>query len=381
MSSASERMKGLLELIGQTYDAAQDDRLWPAIATRMAETFNSQSGVLLVQNSAPGPSFNWHNDIWDARAAGEYETYYGSRDVLLQRTIELGIGRVVTSGDLMRDSEFERTEFYNDFFARNGNLFYILGSFSPVSEDQTALAVVHRPRKLGNYGEEERRRCIEFLPHLVRALQIRYRLTQSDIERHAALDAVERNRTAAIVVARNGAIIHANRQAEAMLQAGDALRSVAGQLAALGKPQTERLAALIRSAADTATGRGDSSGGTVSLARSGRLPITVLVAPFRPAREGTGLPFPAAILFVRDPEQLSPGSAALQGLFGLTPAEATIAIHLARGRSLADIAARHSLTLNTLRTHLKNILGKTGTSRQAELVAVILRSVAPMDSR
>ena len=71
---------------------------------------------------------------------------------------------------------------------------------------------------------------------------------------------------------------------------------------------------------------------------------------------------------------------ALQGLFGLTPAEASIAGMLANGKSTNDVAVRQGITLNTARVHVKRILAKTGTSRQAELVALIFRSVAAMSS-
>ena len=68
-------------------------------------------------------------------------------------------------------------------------------------------------------------------------------------------------------------------------------------------------------------------------------------------------------------------SLTLQGLFGLTPAEAAIGSMLADGKSIDDIAIRQ-ITLNTARVHVKSIFAKTDTARQAQLVALILRSVA-----
>ena len=69
----------------------------------------------------------------------------------------------------------------------------------------------------------------------------------------------------------------------------------------------------------------------------------------------------------------------LRSLFGLTPAEACIASMVAEGRSIEDIAARQRISLNTGRVHLKNIFAKTETTRQAQLVALILRTTAVMD--
>jgi DNA-binding CsgD family transcriptional regulator len=61
----------------------------------------------------------------------------------------------------------------------------------------------------------------------------------------------------------------------------------------------------------------------------------------------------------------------LQRHFGLTQAEARLALHLVAGETLRSAEAKLSITYETARTHLKNIFGKTGTCRQAELVIVI----------
>jgi DNA-binding CsgD family transcriptional regulator len=66
----------------------------------------------------------------------------------------------------------------------------------------------------------------------------------------------------------------------------------------------------------------------------------------------------------------------LRALFHFTPTEARIAQALANGKSIAEIAATHRANLQTVRKQLKSIFAKTGTNRQAQCVAVILRSVA-----
>jgi DNA-binding CsgD family transcriptional regulator len=65
----------------------------------------------------------------------------------------------------------------------------------------------------------------------------------------------------------------------------------------------------------------------------------------------------------------------LQRHFGLTPAEARVALHLVAGETLRSAEAKLSITYEIARTHLKNIFGKTGTCRQAELVMVILTAL------
>src|SRR6476620_6570460 len=57
--------------------------------------------------------------------------------------------------------------------------------------------------------------------------------------------------------------------------------------------------------------------------------------------------------------------------FGLTPAEARLALHLVAGETLRSAAIKLSISYETARTCLKSIFNKTGTCRQAELVIVI----------
>lgn len=63
----------------------------------------------------------------------------------------------------------------------------------------------------------------------------------------------------------------------------------------------------------------------------------------------------------------------LEKIFGLTTAEGRLAAELSRGVPLATIAQSRKVSIATLRTQLASIFGKTGTSRQPELVALLAR--------
>jgi len=63
----------------------------------------------------------------------------------------------------------------------------------------------------------------------------------------------------------------------------------------------------------------------------------------------------------------------LQRLFGFTAAETQLAVELARGRNLLDIARSRRLSRTTIRSHLAALFVKTQTRRQVELVALLGR--------
>jgi DNA-binding CsgD family transcriptional regulator len=73
-----------------------------------------------------------------------------------------------------------------------------------------------------------------------------------------------------------------------------------------------------------------------------------------------------------------PTPEALQKIFGLTPAEARLAIEITRGKSLDDIAEGGHVSITTVRKQLASIFAKTYTHRQAELVSLLARvSILP----
>ena len=78
-------------------------------------------------------------------------------------------------------------------------------------------------------------------------------------------------------------------------------------------------------------------------------------------------------MLVKDPNQrteILPETATQ--IFGLTPAEARLAIELSSGQTLEEIAEKQEINVSTVRAHLKKIFQKTDTNRQAELVRLLL---------
>jgi DNA-binding CsgD family transcriptional regulator len=61
----------------------------------------------------------------------------------------------------------------------------------------------------------------------------------------------------------------------------------------------------------------------------------------------------------------------VQSLFDLTPAEARVARSLASGKTVEAIATEGGVSLNTVRTHVRGVLEKTGCTRQAEVITLL----------
>lgn len=109
----------------------------------------------------------------------------------------------------------------------------------------------------------------------------------------------------------------------------------------------------------------------LALLREQRLPLTLLCQ-----RQLASSQFAGWHISLRDPEAERPDLLLVQALFGLTPSEAAVATALALGQSCAEIAQVLRVQPNTVLAHVKKALTKTGTQRQAQLVSLLLRSVA-----
>jgi DNA-binding CsgD family transcriptional regulator len=104
--------------------------------------------------------------------------------------------------------------------------------------------------------------------------------------------------------------------------------------------------------------------------------VTLQVSPVR-SRDldrftGLGMRDAAAIAFVLDPAVSTTVPAEwVMDAYGLTLAEARVALHAASGRSVAEVGALLKISPNTVKTHLRRVFAKTGIHRQAELSSII----------
>lgn len=120
---------------------------------------------------------------------------------------------------------------------------------------------------------------------------------------------------------------------------------------------------------------------TLALPRPGAVPLTLRISRHK---GGPGEPS-QAVVWLADPALVVLDEGALRGAFGFTPAEARVAVALANGASAAEMATAWGLQVNTVQMHVKRLLAKTRTARQAELVGLLWRSavqrlVDPMDA-
>lgn len=238
-----------------------------------------------------------------------------------------------------------------------------------------------RPERHGIITEREIELGGLLLPHVRRAVMISDVLDVSTIERARMAEALDALRCAVMLTNERGAILHANRSAENMLQDGGPIHGTGGVLQAKSPSAAAELRAAISLAARDEVDIG-KAGLAIPLTEAGEHPIFAHVLPMTGSAVRTRLqPQAVAAVFVGAPPAEKDGAETMAAAYGLTPSETRVLASLLAGRTLTETAAALGIAASTARTHLDSIFGKTGVTRQADLMRLGTRLVPPTTLR
>jgi DNA-binding CsgD family transcriptional regulator len=194
-----------------------------------------------------------------------------------------------------------------------------------------------------------------------------------------ALSVLDHYHNPCFLIGQSGSVEHRNLAAARFLEEETELYVTADRrLRARSGGNDSRLRDAIENARDVTV---DASSGVPSMVRIRResaRDLAVLVFPVRAAYQPMEPATWSTIVLIMDPQsRLEDTGTVLARYFGLTPKERKLALHLLDGRSLDRFAEEEAIGIGTARWHLKNLLSKTQTSRQGEMVALLMRLFTP----
>ena len=370
----------LATVVEALYDSVLDDAQWRGISGLIAQAFSASSVVIKTYGAHGRIALESVTD--NLRITGREQSwadYWHDNDLWVARSSTVPRGEVFTSEALMPDAEFERTGFYQDWLRQIG-IYHMVGVLFSLGNSETGVLGVHRARDAGEFGAADSRQLYELLPHVRRALLLREKLHSATRTQYTVLDAIERLNLGVLVVDATRHILHANACATRLIGTCPQIRIKGNILSLAESSLNQTLSRLVSDATSLAAGVLRRPDAVIEVQRPNRLPITLLVAPWRPTWGGTEIKAPASIVFLRDPEAIeTTGPQCLRQMFGLTPTESVVATAIGRGHSPEQIALDSGVSIGTVRTHLKSILAKTGTRRLAALAALVAGGIIGMD--
>ena len=352
------------------YAAALDESLWVTVMNRLADLIGGGASAFVRKNMTTGQGRGVFSRI-DPAAFSDYFGHYAQRNPLAASMDGRGAGAALIDWQSVPKDELMRSEYYNGFL-RPHDMHGVLGLVLWREQDDVAVMSLTCTPRHGEFQTDDAARLLQFMPHLRRAVDFSRRLPAGS-PLAAELSPVIENWPVALLLAdASGRLRYANRAAEDILHRQDGLTVVQGRLTAPEPGAARRLHIAIRAASlpDAAV-----AGSNIPLPRAPeQRPYAVLVMPARGGRGLLGTETSGVILMVVDLDApCHPPAAALTEIFGLSRAQVAVASLLADGRDPKEISASLGLSLHTVRRHLADIMARTETNRQAELVRLVTR--------
>lgn len=365
--------------IGQIYAAATGHASWAGALIGAAELCGFENAALVMVNPAIGLA-EVHTPRADPAVVAAYGTTWWAKDPTIDPNRSAAIG-AITSLDTMGRDAFLRSEFHNDFWRHSG--LGVERMTANLLGDGTAFASVVMQASARNdvIEGDQAARFARLVPHLVQSAAIMSRLARLQMANAAQSAVIARKADFALVV--DGALRPCDsaphddailRAPEPFVRRGRALGLRAPRLNA-------RLADLVAgcSGAGPLGGTGLRGGSLAIPDEDGAARHVIDVVPWGgdPATDPVGLgPRPAAMLIVTDRQaRFAQVEDRLRTLYALTAAELRVALALVQGGGRSGVAERLGISETTARSHLSRLFDKTGTTRQAELVALIVQEM------
>ena len=363
-------------ILSSLYDAMLDDARWPATSALIDEVVGLTGNALAVVD---GPKDNMRLDFVGIYYRGsrredlerEYLEVYHPTDERIPRLRRRPYGRFMHVSEQYAPGELKRSRAYNECLRR----IQYGDSLAVTLEGKTGSHIgwsIGDP--VGSTGWSLSQ--IEMLRSLSREIRqfvlVRQELVRAEARATTVTALLDNSRIGVVHLDRRGRILAANDRASDLLRTGDGLSDRNGVL----RPQTPadvlRLNRLLAGALPTT---GESPiGGAMRIQRASAMsPLVAYVKPVPVPQPDYGARHVAALVLLVEAGQhhwIAPSL--VSATLGLTRTEAQVAVWLADGRSVREIAAATGHTRGAVYWHLKQIYQKLPVSRQAALVRLVL---------
>lgn len=364
---------GFDALVGRLYDAALDERDWPAALHALALSFGG-IGFSLLDLGAPDPLLAV-SEALEAPAA-LYAAGWWRKDPMLALGQRQPITGVVCDSDFFDTAFKARDPFYQDFCRAYGSESILSVLTKPYAG--TTLAVnIQRRIGAGPVDPAERALFTAIGRHVSRAAAVAARLNASEGIGRELLSRLSAFDCAVALVDRTGRVLMANDAFSALAAEGLQIRR--GRIVAAAPSAQAALDRMIAEVLDPALPRRTPD--TLALPRpESLLPLLLRATPLKPEtaeRQIGSIPARAAMITVLNPDHPAyPSASRTLTALGLTPGQARVALLVGGGRSVAEAAEDLGIAVETVRTNLKHVYARLGVNRQADLARLVARSVS-----
>lgn len=363
-------------ILASLYEAALDDTRWSAASALIDDALGVHGNTLAFGDLHSGKDIQIyfletfsHGQRLSEFEREYFEDYY-PLDERVRHVRQLPDSQVVPMSELYTEEELKASVVYNDYLtrlhARNGISVRLDGP-----ESSSIGWGVHDPLNGEKWSSTQLNLIRRLLPHISQYVRVRQALAGAGALGASFTELLDTTGASIIQLDRSGRILEMNDRARDLLRIGDSLFDERGFLFARRPEDDADLQELLKRALPPFGAQG--VGGSIMVRRTSALPSLVLHVNPVDRQESDFRIWPvAALVLVVDPASRTRIDPAIAGAaLGLTGMESRVAVLLAEGMRVREIAAATGRKESTIRTHVKHLLAKHGLSRQAELVRLV----------
>ncbi len=361
----------LLNVIGKVYDVASSNQDWNPVLEDIADICGGEAAQMLMV-SPKAQTATVVSPRTDPSFIKAFFADWADEDPTYSATIRASVGEVVTLENSGRET-FLKSAFYNVFWKGSG-----LGAermrSNLIMNDSIQVGIGLSPfARRDEISEHMHKTFLALLPHMIRSVELQWRMHRLELERAMVAPS---GTAGVLIVNSDGRVLVADTRAEEILSAQSPLLVEKGVLHATENRDTVNLHRMILSCAPRGAGY-QLRGGSVRIGYPGgsRLDIAIMPVP----AEASGFPLdvdsnrkPVATILLKDIESGRRRTVEkLQTRYGLTQAEARVALECLKGETRDALARSMGVSDATIRTHLSRIYEKTGAKRRTQLVHLL----------
>ena len=385
----------LSELVDLIYSAALHPEQWSHVVAAIAASFDSSKGLLFTPYLAPQQGgFIFPVNIDEATLKLWASTYI-EHDIWSIHMKQKGIARdglVLIDEEMTPQVELLASRFYQEFLSTIGIARVISGTVFAGSPDLpyiglTAFRDLHEPA----FDDGDKAWMQLLVAHVSRATGLMLRLDTARVQNAALLASFDRLNFGVALLNDSMQVLHLNLVGKSVLarddglrlnaqqrlegcaaETGSPLRNVSNWLDGVRNTPLFEQPHFLQGVVVRRTGKHDQSERSSNASAKECYDLQCVPLPqtdtwFAQQQDAR------YVVFITDPKAVQlPGDERLAELYGLTATQAKLACKFARGASYKEVARCFQISLDTVRSHVKEIYRKTRVNRQSDLVHLML---------
>ncbi len=373
-------------ILGSLHEAAFDATRWPEASGLIDAACGVKGDALVI---AGGHSYQdaevyFAQFCFRGQRREDFERLYlgdyWSRDERIPRLRRLPDSRLVQVRGLYTEAERKTSATYNEAMRSTETQDSLNVRLDGPGGTRVVWALGD-PVDADGWGSDRTRMIAWLLPHLRQFARVRHALVEARALGQSLAGLLDVTGVGVIQLDRRGRMVAANDRAVELLRQRDGLIYEDDVLHAVEPADDAELQLLLERAMPRFGGQGVARSMTVG--RPLTLPrIALHVSPMGGRSADFGMQHVAALVLIVDAARKPRIDADLvASALGLTPTESSVAVMLATGYSLREIAVAMRRRESTIRWHFKQIFAKLHISRQADLVRLVLSASSLAMSR